>query len=48
MKILRALALFALFYVLTACVQIGIVGGPDGPTTIIINFRNPVKGGSAS
>ena len=47
MKILRALALFALFYFLTTCVQIGIVGGADGPTTIIASFRNPVKGGNA-
>lgn len=47
MKILRALAPFALLYFLTACVQIGIVGGADGPTTILINLRNPAKGGNA-
>ena len=47
MKMLRVLALFALFRFLTARVQIGIVGGADGPTTMIISFRNPVKGGKA-
>ena len=46
MKILRVLAIFTLLYFLTACVQIGIVGGADGPTTIIISFRSPAKGGS--
>ena len=49
MKLLRVFplfALFALFYVLTARVQIGIVGGADGPTTVIISFRNPAKGGN--
>ena len=56
MKLLRVFPLFALFYFLTfallrfltARVQIGIVGGADGPTTIIVSFRNPVKGGNAS
>ena len=44
MKLLRVLSIFALLYFLTARVQIGIVGGPDGPTTILVSFRNPAKG----
>ena len=36
MKILRILPLFALSLFLTACGPIGIIGGADGPTTMII------------
>ena len=36
MKILRILPLFALSLFLTACGPIGIIGGADGPATIIV------------
>ena len=36
MKIPRVLLIFALLVSLTACGQIGIIGGADGPTTIIV------------
>ena len=41
MNRIRVLPLFALFIFLTACAQIGIIGGADGPTTIIVGGNNP-------
>lgn len=41
MKKIRVLSMFALLCFLTACAQIGIIGGADGPTTIIVGGNNP-------